>query len=94
MKAFKINALVNDGKTFYLNDPPAIAIIDDSEEIETGTGIGLNTNSNDALESLLLYVNKTWPTMVYWLFYPANISHPKITPGFHLQRIMQRELLD
>lgn len=92
INAFKIEALVNGGKIFYLNDPPAIVIMDDSGEIETGTGIGLNTNSNEALESLLLYINKTWPTMVYWLFYPAKISTPKIKPGFHIQRIMQKEL--
>ncbi len=94
INAFKIEHLVNDGKIYYLNDPPAIVIIDDSGEIETGKGIGLNTNSNKALESLLLYINKTWPTMVYWLFYPAKISTPNIKPGFHIQRIMQKDLLD
>jgi N-acetylglutamate synthase-like GNAT family acetyltransferase len=93
MNAYKIKSLIKNDKIYFLDNPPAIVLIEESGEVESGMSIGINTISHEALESLLQYLSKNWPTMIYWLFYPFKIQHSRIKPGFHYQRIMQKVLI-
>ncbi|MFW9992607.1 MAG: GNAT family N-acetyltransferase [Candidatus Odinarchaeota archaeon] len=90
-----VDSKIKEGAVYYLEKPPAIATFQKSGEISGGTGIGLNTPPNvpEALESLLFFVSKTWPDLIYWLFYPSTLIHPFIKPGFHRQRVMRKKLI-
>ncbi|MHA2305533.1 MAG: GNAT family N-acetyltransferase [Candidatus Hodarchaeales archaeon] len=93
MNAYKIKSLVKNGKIYFLDNPSAIVLMEDSGEVESGMSIGINTTSHEALESLLQYLSNNLPTTIYWLFYPPKIQHSRIKPGFHHQCIMQKELI-
>ncbi|MHA2296606.1 MAG: GNAT family N-acetyltransferase [Candidatus Hodarchaeales archaeon] len=87
-----VEKMIKEGSVYCLENPPALVTIQKSGEIVGGMGIGLNTNSLVALESLLYFINEKWPELIYWLFYPSCLEHPKIKPGFHLQGVMRKEL--
>ncbi len=90
--AYILDQMIKKKQLYFLDNPPALLLLEKSSEIDSGYGVGLNTYSLVALESAVHFLLSNFPDMTYWLFFPESLQHPHIQPGFHLQKLMVKNL--